>query len=103
MFRNCGVSWYGAGKKAQIEIGKDLKKFFSEDQREITIFINHKKYYSTLPDSFFSSCKHLRTAYDQPSVKGINRLHEWVIQHSVSKARLEILMEHKEYRLSKIE
>lgn len=64
MYRECGVSWYGTDKRRQIEIGKDVINFFSKDQRDIELEIEGQTYYSHLPNSFFSTCKHLRTAYD---------------------------------------
>ena len=104
MDRKCGVSWYGNRRK-QIEIGEDVNKFFSKNCRNIKLEIDGKTYYAKLPDSFFSTCKHIRTAYDRvcKNKKGKNRLHEWVVKNNVKKARFDVIKTHIEFKLSKLE
>ena len=102
MERICGVSWHGAYVKAQIKVGGDVDNFFSEEQREIILHIDNNKYYSRLPDSFFTVCRHLRTAYDDQTYKDANRLHEWVMSNNVKRAKLEVIERYKEFRLSKV-
>jgi hypothetical protein len=103
MERICGVSWHGAKKKKQIEVGGDVDNFFSKEQLEIILLIDNNKYYSKLPPSFFTVCRHLRTAYDDQTCKGTNRLHEWVVNNNVERAKLEVITKYKEFRLSKYE
>ena len=103
MERICGVSWHGAKKKKQIEVGKDVDKFFSKEQQEIILLIDNNKYYSKLPNCFFTTCKHLRTAYDDQMYNGTNRLHEWVVNNNVERVKLEVITKYKEFRLSKYE
>lgn len=101
MERICGVSWHGAKKKKQIEVGKDVDVLFSKKQREIILHIGNSKYHSKLPNSFFTSSKHLRTAYDEQTYNGTNHLHEWVVNNNVERVKLEVIRENKEFRLSK--
>jgi len=83
----------------QVEIGKDVNRFFDENCRHIEIEIEGEIYYSDLPNSFFSTCRHLRTAYN----KGKNHLHEWIVKSGVTRAKLEVIEKPKRYRLSKME
>jgi hypothetical protein len=103
MYRDCGVSWHGPSKRNQIEIGRDANKFFDENNRDIEIEIEGKTYYTHLPNSFFSKCKHLRTAYDNDKGKGVNYLHEWVDKNNVRRVKLEIIEKSSKYKLTKIE
>jgi hypothetical protein len=103
MERICGVSWHGAYRKAQIEIGNDVDNFFSKKHRAIILYIDDHKYYSKLPSSFFKSSPHLRTAYDDQMYDGTNRLHEWVTINKVKKAKLEVIKINIEFKLSKYE
>ena len=70
MMRTCSVGYHGDGR-AQIEIGKDVNSFFSKDKREIILKIGSTRYYTRLPDCFFTNCRHLRTAYDKIDKKEI--------------------------------
>ncbi len=103
MYRECGVSWYGSNKRYQVEIGKDVNNFFSESCRNIELEIENKTYYTRLPDSFFSICKHLRTAYDSRERKGKNRLHEWIDKNNVTKAKLEVVERPIKFKLTQLE
>lgn len=103
MHRECGISWHGPNKRHQVEIGKDVNHFFDETSRDIEIEIEGETYYSHLPNSFFSKCKHLRTAYDNDKKKGKNYLHEWVAKNEVKRAKLEIIEKPLKYKLTKIE
>lgn len=99
----CSVSWQGEKEKKEILIGKDfVDNFFSEEEREIILHIADHKCYSELPPAFFTD-RCLRTAYDDQTYKGTNRLHEWVINSNVRSAKLEVFTKYKEFRLSKYE
>lgn len=99
MYRECGVSWYGIDKRRQVEIGKDVFNYFSKKNRDIELEIEGQAYYSHLPDSFFSTCKHLRTAYDNPGLRGKNRLHEWIVKNNIKKVKLEAIEKFIKFRL----
>ncbi|WP_407282365.1 hypothetical protein V7O61_06495 [Methanolobus sp. WCC1] len=103
MYRDCGISWYGPNKRYQVEIGKDVHNLFDETNRDIEIEIDGKTFYSHLPDSFFSKCKHLRTAYDNKNVKGTNYLHEWIDENNIKRAKLVVIEEPIKYKLTKIQ
>lgn len=102
MSRECGISWYGSNKRYQVEIGKDVSNLFSGSSRNIELEIEDKTYYTRLPDSFFSKCKHLRTAYDTKERKGVNRLHEWININGVKKAKLEVVERHIKFKLTQL-
>lgn len=104
MGRICDVSWHGAYRKAQIEIGEDVDNFFSKKHMGIILYIDDHKYYSSLPPSFFTkSCPHLRTAYDYQRDDNTNCLHEWVTINNVKKAKLEVITKYIEFELLKHE
>lgn len=103
MYRDCGISWYGSDKRYQVEIGRDVSRFFDENNRDIEIEIDGETYYSHLPNSFFSSCKHLRTAYDSDKRRGKNYLHKWVDENNVKRAKLEVIENPVKFKLTKIE
>ena len=103
MTHECSINWYGPNKMFQVEIGKDIDRFFDENIRHIEIEIDGKIYHSNLPNSFFSTCKHFRTAYDNESCKGKNYLNNWIAENEVKRAKLEAIEKPKRYRLSKIE
>ena len=102
MYRKCGVSWHGPNKRRQIEIGKDVLNFFSDEHRDIEIEFDDKTHYSHLPDSFFTTCKHLRTAYT-PETKSPNQLHDWIFQNNIKKVKLEVIEKHIKFKLVKLE
>ena len=102
MYRKCGVSWHGPNKRRQIEIGKDVSDFFSDKNRDIEIEIDGKTYYSYLNDSFFKTCKHLRTAYI-PGTKSPNQLHDWISRNDIKKVKLEVIEKHIKFKLIKLE
>jgi len=103
VYRECGIGQHGEYRRHQVEIGKDVDYFFDKDFRDIEIEIDGKTYYSHLLNSFFSNCKHLRTAYDNDKRKGKNYLHEWVDKNNVKRAKLEIIEKPIKYKLSKID
>jgi hypothetical protein len=100
LYKECNVSWNG-NKRHQIEIGKDIFNFFSEKEREIEIEIDGTIYNSHLPDSFFSKCKHLRTAY-APGTKSPNQLHNWISLNDIKKVKLEVIEKPIRFKLIKL-
>lgn len=101
MSRECGISWYGSNRW-QVEIGKDVSNLFTDNSRNIELKIEGKTYYTYLPNSFFSNCKHLRTAYDTKEKKGMNRLHEWIDRNHVKKVKLDVIEKPIKFKLTQL-
>lgn len=71
------ISYHGVNKKPQINLSKAfVKENFSRYQREIEVIIEGTRCVTSLPDSFFEECCHLRTAYVEN--KRENYLTEWI-------------------------
>lgn len=97
----CSVSYHGQYKKKQVEIGRDVNTLFSSKKRKIILEFDGKKHYSKLPNSFFTICRHLRTAYKDNTYNGKNELHEWLDKNNVKKVLLETIKPYVHFRLSK--
>jgi hypothetical protein len=91
------ISTHGKNKLPQIEIGKYLPNLFSPHTRNIELIINEKIFFTTLPDSFFINCKHLRTAYDGTSKK--NQLVEWIQSNNIKSVKLEVVEKYKKIKI----
>lgn len=96
----CKVGYHGRGELPQIQIKKkDWKSYFSKEIRDIKIIINKVEYYSNLPDSFFGTCKHLRTAYKDKSYKGPNKLITWL--NGVNNVEIEVKEKYRLFEIKK--
>ena len=94
------VGYYGQAKKKQIYLGKQVvNRHFSPQNRLITLEFGGTLYYTRLPDSFFTKCPELRTAYDTPSCEGVNRLHQWLAGSGAAHVQLQVVVPYRQYRI----